>query len=207
MSFPSCLWLSLFCPCSYFRARQALSQSHEVYFSIIPNFNKVIAAILLIRINTLSLPMSLLLKTILCSLPTPPPPPPPPSFGVLSLPLLFFVLNTSSTPQPLQVYTRHLLTNTRPPPDSSPMAPSSTTPILPSLDDLHIAIQKGIRSSRNPHLIYNFLTYHRLSSPYSASISTLSSISLPKSVQEALSNPGWKQAMVEEMATLHYIGT
>ena len=136
-----------------------------------------------------------------------PPPPPPPSSGVLSLPLLFVVLNTSSTPQPLQVYTRHLRTNTRPPPDSSPMVPSSTTPVLPSLDDLHIAIQKGIRSSRNPHPIYNFLTYHRLSSPYSASISTLSSVSLPRSVQEALFNPGWKQAMVEEMAAFHSLGT
>ena len=138
---------------------------------------------------------------------TTPPPPPPQSFGVLSLPLLFFILNTSSTPQPSQVYTCHLRTNTRPPPDSSPMAPSSTTPILSSLDDLHIAIQKGIRSSRNPRPIYKFLTYHRLSSPYSSSISTLSSVSLPKSVQEALSNPGWKQAMVEEMAALHSIGT
>ena len=87
------------------------------------------------------------------------------------------------------------------------MAPSSTTLILSSPTDLPITIQKGTCSSTNPHPIYNFLTYHRLSSPYSAFISTLSSVSLPKTVHEALSHPDWKQAMVEEMAALHSTGT
>ena len=59
----------------------------------------------------------------------------------------------------------------------------------------------------NPHPIYNFLTYHCLSSPYSAFISTLSSVSLPKNVNEALSHPSWKQAMVEEMTALHFTST
>ena len=49
------------------------------------------------------------------------------------------------------------------------------------------------------------MSYHRLSSPYSAFISTLSFVSLP--IQEALSHPGWKQAMVEKMADLHSTGT
>ncbi|RVW44084.1 putative mitochondrial protein [Vitis vinifera] len=43
---------------------------------------------------------------------------------------------------------------------------------------------------------YNFLSYHRLSSPYSAFVSAISSVSLPKSAHEALSHPGWRQAMV-----------
>ena len=81
------------------------------------------------------------------------------------------------------------------------------TLVLPSPADLPIAIRKGTCSSRNPHPINNFLTYHRLSSPYSAFISTLSSVSLPKTVHEALSYPGWKQAMVEEMDALHSTGT
>ena len=40
------------------------------------------------------------------------------------------------------------------------------------------------------HLIYNFLTYHHLSSPYSAFISTLSSVSLSKTMHEFLSHLG-----------------
>ena len=135
-----------------------------------------------------------------------------PSSDVISLPLLYPVLDTSfvpsaTPPRSLQVYTRHPRTNIGPPADSSPMVPSSTTTVLPSPADLLIVVRKGTRSSRNPHPIYNFLTYHHLSSPYSAFISTLSSISLPKTLHEALSHPGWKQAMVEEMAALHSTGT
>ena len=87
------------------------------------------------------------------------------------------------------------------------MAPSSTTPVLPSPADLPIVIRKGTRSSHNPHPIYNFLTYHLLSSLYSAFVSTLSSVSVPKTVHEALSHLGWKHAKVEEMAALFSIDT
>ena len=38
-------------------------------------------------------------------------------------------------------------------------------------------------------------------------MSTLSSVSIPQTVHEALSHPNWKQAMVEEMAALHSSGT
>ena len=136
----------------------------------------------------------------------------PPSSNVISLPLLYPVLDTSyvplaTPPRPLQVYTLCPLTDTEPPADSSPMTPSSTTQVLLSPTDLPIVVRKGIRSSRNPYPIYNFLTYHRLSSPYFALISTLSFVSLPKTVHEALSHPGWKQTMVEEMATLHSTST
>ena len=80
-------------------------------------------------------------------------------------------------------------------------------PVLPPPVDLPTVGRKGTRSSHNPHPIYNFLTYHCLSSPYFAFISTLFSVSLPKTVHEALSHPGWKQAMIEEMTVLHSIGT
>ena len=87
------------------------------------------------------------------------------------------------------------------------MASSSTTLVLPSLSNLPIAVCKGTRFSRNPHPIYNFLSYHHLSSPYSAFISTLSYVSLPKTVHEALSHSGWKQAMVEAITALHSTST
>ena len=42
------------------------------------------------------------------------------------------------------------------------------------------------------HPVYNFLSYHCLSSPSFAFISTLSSVSIPESTSEALSHPDWK---------------
>ena len=91
--------------------------------------------------------------------------------------------------KPLQVYTHRLHTDTKPPNDSSPTVPSSTTSVLLSLADPPIPIQKDTCSSRNPYPIYNFLSYHRLSLLYYAFISTLSSISLPNTAHEALSHP------------------
>ncbi|RVW93978.1 Retrovirus-related Pol polyprotein from transposon RE2 [Vitis vinifera] len=93
------------------------------------------------------------------------------------------------------------------PADSLPIPSASPAPALPSPNDLPIVVRKGTRSTRNPHPIYNFLSYHRLSSPYSAFVSAISSVSLPKSTHEALSHPGWRQAMVDEMAALHSNGT
>ena len=120
-----------------------------------------------------------------------------------SLPFLYPVSDTSpvplaTPPRPLQVYTRRPRTDIGPPTDSSPMAPSSTTSVLPSPTDLPITIRKGTRSSRNPHHIYNFLTCHRLSSLYFAFVSTLSLVSVPQTMHEA---------MVEEMVAPHSNGT
>ena len=84
---------------------------------------------------------------------------------------------------------------------------SSPAPVPPPLDDLPNAIQKGIRSTCNSRPIYNFLSYHHLSLPYFAFVSTLSSIFTPKSTSEALFHPGWKQAMVKEMDALYSNGT
>ena len=135
-----------------------------------------------------------------------------PSFDVISQPLLYPISDTSSIPlatppRPLQVYTRRSRPNTKPPTDSSLMTPSSQTLVLSSPANLPITVRKGTRSSHNSHTIDNFLTYHHLSSSYSAFISTLSFVSLPKTMHEALSHPGWKQAIVEEMAALHSTGT
>ncbi|RVW39488.1 Retrovirus-related Pol polyprotein from transposon TNT 1-94 [Vitis vinifera] len=115
-------------------------------------------------------------------------------------------------PRPLQVYHRRPrvvapLPFPEAPADSLPIPSASPAPALLSPNDLPIAVRKGTRSTRNPHPIYNFLSYHRLSSPYSAFVSAISSVSLPKSTQETLSNPGWRQAMVDEMTALHSNGT
>ena len=136
----------------------------------------------------------------------------PPSSDVISLPLLYPVLVTSSVPpatppRPLQVYTHRPRTDIGPLADSSPMMPSSTTSVLPFPVDLPIAVRKGTYSSHNSHHNFNFLTYHRLSSPYSAFIFTLYSVYLPKTVHETLSHLDWKQAIVEEMVALHSTGT
>ena len=73
--------------------------------------------------------------------------------------------------------------------DSSSMPPSSPTQVPQSPDDLPITIHKDTCSTCNPHLVYNFLSFHRLSLPYFAFVSTLSSIFTPKSTSEALSHP------------------
>ncbi|RVW52614.1 Retrovirus-related Pol polyprotein from transposon TNT 1-94 [Vitis vinifera] len=129
---------------------------------------------------------------------------------VLPLPIVF--PTHVVPPRPLQVYHRRPrvaapLPFVEAPADSLPTPSASPAPALPSPDDLPIAIRKGTRSTRNPHPIYNFLSYHRLSSPYSAFVSAISSVSLPKSTHEALSHPGWRQAMMDEMAALHSNGT
>ena len=89
--------------------------------------------------------------------------------------------------------------------DSHPAPAPTPTVDLPALHG-PIATSKGIRSTRNPHPIYTFMSYHRLSAPYYAFVSTLSSISIPKKLSEALSYPGWKQEMIDEMDALHSCG-
>ena len=109
--------------------------------------------------------------------------------------------------RPLQVYTRR----SRPPPEplveASSMPQSSLAPVSQPSDDLPIAIQKGTRSTSNPHPVYNFFSFHRSSLPYFVFVSTLSFVSTPKSTSEALSHPGWKQATAKEIDALYSNGT
>ena len=127
---------------------------------------------------------------------------------VLSIPLILPSPDFPSPPldimtRPLQVYTRHPRPPIGPRVDSSLMMQSSPAPVSQPYDDLPISIRKGTRSTSNPHIIYNFLSFHCLSLPYLAFVSTVSSVSTPKSTSEALSHLGWKQAMVKEMDALY----
>ncbi|RVX09284.1 Retrovirus-related Pol polyprotein from transposon RE2 [Vitis vinifera] len=184
--------------------RHLVETAHTI---LLHNFKRVIVVIPLRHIDTLSLLMSPSFEDS-------------PFFSTTSesLPvsevLLLPIVSPADVvpPRPLQVYHRRPrvaapLLFAEAPVDSLPTPSASPAPALPSLDDLPIAIRKGTCSTHNPHPIYNFLSYHRLSSPYSAFVSAISSVSLPKSTHEALSYPGWRQAMVDEMAALHSNGT
>ena len=127
---------------------------------------------------------------------------------VLSIPLVLPSPDFPSPPtdvvtRPLQVYTCRPRPPIGPRVDSSLMPQSSPTPVPQPSDDIPIAIRKFTRSTSNPYPVYNFLSFHRLSLPYFAFVSTLSFVSTPKSTRETLSHPGWKQAMAEEMDALY----
>ena len=98
-----------------------------------------------------------------------------------------------------QVYTRR-----QNPPVSGPTPAASTSDPVP-VDDLPIALRKDRRQC--VHLISSFCTYNHLSSQSCSFIASLDSISLPNTFQEALSHPGWRSAMIEEMDALNGNGT
>ena len=77
-----------------------------------------------------------------------------------------------------------------PPTNPQTMDPSSFTSHH-SDSDWPIVIRKGTRSTRNPYPIYNFLSYHRLSPSYSSFVFSLSSLTVPSNIHEALNHPGW----------------
>jgi len=83
-------------------------------------------------------------------------------------------------------------------------------PLLPTPTvepDLPVAIHKGIHSTRNPSPHYTALSYYRLSQPFYACLSSISSVSIPKFVGDDLAHPGWRQAMLDELSSLKNNGT
>ncbi|RZB75887.1 Ubiquitin carboxyl-terminal hydrolase 14 [Glycine soja] len=130
----------------------------------------------------------------------------------------------SSSPNSPEIVSSPLITDQSrttqigfPVPEASPRdsRSSSTSPPLmdPSTSSSHfdshwpIVIRKGTRSTRNPHPIYNFLSYLRLSPSYSSFVFSLSSLTIPSTVREVLDHPGWGQAMIDEMQALENNGT
>ncbi|OIT33895.1 hypothetical protein A4A49_63580, partial [Nicotiana attenuata] len=79
--------------------------------------------------------------------------------------------------------------------------PASSDPPLPDPPDnldLLIALRKGTRTCKSTYSVANFVSYDHLSSTSRSTIASLDSISVPKTVKEALNHPGWSDAMLEE---------
>ncbi|GAB2290786.1 hypothetical protein Dimus_038119 [Dionaea muscipula] len=98
--------------------------------------------------------------------------------------------------------------------DSSPVAtpePAPADPSSPSLDsfslapssdfDVPITLRKGQRRCTT-YPLSTYLSYAGVSSSLQAFISTLDSVTVSRSLVEALSSPTWTQAMSEKMASL-----
>uniref|UniRef100_A0A2N9EHM3 Integrase catalytic domain-containing protein n=1 Tax=Fagus sylvatica TaxID=28930 RepID=A0A2N9EHM3_FAGSY len=89
---------------------------------------------------------------------------------------------------------------------SLPLPPSASTsedshPQSTSDLDLPIAIRKGKRTCTE-HPISNCVSFDHLSPSFKAFSLSISSLVVPKSYREALSHPGWRKAMEEEMHAL-----
>lgn len=67
--------------------------------------------------------------------------------------------------------------------------------------DLPIALRKGVRSCTK-HPMTNYVSYEKLSPTFLTFTSQLSSVEIPKNVQEALQVPEWRKAIEEEMYAL-----
>ena len=67
--------------------------------------------------------------------------------------------------------------------------------------DLPIAVRKVVRSCTQHH-IAQFISYHRLSPNHKSFLTFLDSIAIPKTIEKALQNQNWVQAMHEEMRAL-----
>ncbi|KAJ9565708.1 hypothetical protein OSB04_001674 [Centaurea solstitialis] len=92
-------------------------------------------------------------------------------------------------------------------PTGDPLASNSPPPSDihdPDLD-VPIALRKGKRSCTYP--ISSVVSYDKLSSRSRSLISTLDSISIPKTVGEALAHSGWRDAMLDEINALDHNGT
>ncbi|KAK9063841.1 hypothetical protein SSX86_017713 [Deinandra increscens subsp. villosa] len=89
---------------------------------------------------------------------------------------------------------------------------SAPEPILTSTDqpnnppdsdsdsDLPIAMRKGKRACTHP--IASFVSYDKLTAASRSFVANLDSITIPKTLGEALAHNGWRKAMIEEMEAL-----
>lgn len=62
-----------------------------------------------------------------------------------------------------------------------------------------IAFRKGIRQCKSIYSIANVVSYDYLSPASRSLVISLDSISIPKTVKEALDYPEWHDAMLEEI--------
>jgi len=81
-------------------------------------------------------------------------------------------------------------------PNHSP-TPSPLLDPVSSKNDWPIVIQKGTHSIINPSPYHTNLSYHQLSTIHYACVFSLSSTHFPKSQGETLSQPEWRQPMID----------
>jgi len=79
------------------------------------------------------------------------------------------------------------------------LPPPPTPQIKPNLP---VVIRKSTCSILNSSPHYTTLNYHRLSQPFYACLSSIFSVSILKTIGDALAHPGWCQAMLDELSTL-----
>lgn len=92
----------------------------------------------------------------------------------------------------------------RPAPDNhNGMDSSPYGCLVPMIDDSNqpIAQRKGVRGCTG-HPLEKYVAYGKLLTPYRSFVSTLDSVQVPNSIQEALKVPAWKQAVEEEIRVL-----
>ncbi|KAJ4721161.1 Retrovirus-related Pol polyprotein from transposon TNT 1-94 [Melia azedarach] len=114
-----------------------------------------------------------------------------------------------SSPQELKVYSRRQKETIHSPKLNQSLEPEKAIPedtskfLNSSLDDLDIpiALRKGVRSCTQ-HPIANFISYKKINHQYKAFITNVSTLEVPKSIQEAMKDPKWRAAVLEEMIAL-----
>lgn len=77
---------------------------------------------------------------------------------------------------------------------------NSNFPMFNDLDQ-PIALRKEKRSCTQ-HPINNFVSYDKLSPSYKAFATTLTDINVPKGIHDALTQPKWREAVMEEVNAL-----
>ena len=98
--------------------------------------------------------------------------------------------------------------DSEPSPDSasihSGMETSNSENTTYVIDDsnIPIALRKGVKSCTS-HPISKFVSYKGLSPAYHAFVSAIDSVQVPKSIEEALKDSGWRRAVSDEISALN----
>ena len=112
--------------------------------------------------------------------------------------------NPTPAPVPVKPPITQVYSQCQNPPVSNPTPTASSSDPVQN-DDLLIALRKC--KCQCAHPISLFVSYNHLSTFSCSFIASLDSISLPNTVCEALSHPGWINAMVNEMQASYDNGT
>ena len=90
--------------------------------------------------------------------------------------------------------------------DVSDVVQTNPIVLVETLDDLPIALRKGKRSCTD-HPLSKHLSYGKLSQKQKSFVSEVTNIFIPKNIQEALDDPDWTLAVMEELNALEKNGT